>query len=217
MYAPMVSCLVVAALLLSGCTGDAKVNCDDLIKNANGTSGKHTKVEVTTNHGMFKVELFDDAAPVTSRNFKTYVEEKFFDHVVFHRILKGFMMQGGKFDNTTKAAKGGLHDAIKNEAAAAGCRNKAFTLSMARAGPDTAKSEFFVNFVDNAFLDFDKAQDGVGYAVFGIVYDGRPVVDAIANVPVHVYDPSRDPMCQPEGGKANCPNSPIEMTSVKVI
>lgn len=216
--------LAVLALVVSGCSGgDAPpaVSCADLISKADGTHAAHTKVEVNTTKGSFKVELFDDATPITAQNFKTYTEEGYFDHVVFHRIVKGFMMQGGKFDNATKTAKTPAHAAIKNEARTSGCSNAHYTLSMARTGvPDSAQTEFFINFKDNAFLNAnpdDTGPSGAGYAVFGVVYEGRSAVDAIEQVPVHVYDSSKDKMCQSEGGTPNCPNTPVEMTKVKVI
>lgn len=219
MSARVVAILLMAALLFAGCGSKSAVKCSDLIANANGTNTGHTKVEVTTNKGVFKVELFDDASPISAKNFKTYVEEKFYDNVVFHRIIKTFMMQGGKFDNTTKAAKPGAHAPIELEASKSGCLNKAYTLSMARQGgsnPTTATTEFFVNFKDNTNLD--PTGPNTGYAVFGIVYEGRDVVDKIKNVPVHVYNAARDPMCQSEqGGAPNCPDSSVEMVSVKLL
>jgi cyclophilin family peptidyl-prolyl cis-trans isomerase len=199
-----------------GGTG-AKPDCNVLIRDANGSNAKHTKLQVDTNQGMFKVELFDDASPKTAANFKGYAQAGFFDHVVYHRILSDFMMQGGKFDNTTKTAKQPTQGTVVNEATSSGCKNKAYTLSMARTNdPDSAQSEFFVNFQDNSFLD--PGPTGAGYTVFGIVYEGRDVVDRIEKVPVHVYNPSRDPMCQPEqGNRPNCPDQPVEMVRVQVM
>lgn len=194
----------------------AKPDCAALIRNANGSNAAHTKLQVDTNHGTFKVELFDDAAPKTAANFKGYAESGFFDHVVFHRIVKDFMMQGGKFDNTTKQAKAATQPTVVNEAVSSGCLNKAYTLSMARTSdPNSARSEFFVNFKDNTNLD--PSAGNPGYAVFGIVYEGREVVDRIENVPVHTYSPTRDPMCQGGDQGPNCPDQPVEMVDVKVI
>lgn len=218
---PLLAVVTAASVFLAGCGGKpsdsgAKVNCADLVSNANGTNAAHTKIQVDTTKGTFKVELFDDASPITTKNFKTYVEEKYYDHVVFHRIVKDFMMQGGKFDNTTKSAKTPSHGQIKNEAKTSGCLNKEYTLSMARTNePDSASTEFFVNFKDNAFLD-PSANNPHGYAVFGIVYEGLDVVQSIEQVPVHVMT-SSDKMCQPEGSTANCPNTPVEMNLLTVI
>jgi peptidyl-prolyl cis-trans isomerase A (cyclophilin A) len=214
------------AFVLAGCTSPktpphttitvSPANCAAMISAADGSNSAHTRVMVETTKGVFRIELFDDASPITAKNFKTYVEEKYYDHVVYHRIIKGFMMQGGKFDNTTKSAKTPTHDPIKNEAKSSGCLNQAYTLSMARTqDPDSAQTEFFVNFVDNTFLDPSASSDG--YAVFGIVYEGREVVQAIANVKVHVTG-ANDKMCQPEGGGTpNCPDVPVEMKSVTVF
>ncbi|MCA1813896.1 MAG: peptidylprolyl isomerase [Halobacteriales archaeon] len=238
------SCLALLALVLAGCTGTppppapgnttggtggtggnttgggtpgAKPDCAALEQDAKGTAAGHTRVQVETNLGTFKVELFDDAAPKTAANFKMYAQDGFFDHVVLHRIVKGFMAQGGKFDNTTKQAKEPTHGPIVNEAASSGCLNRAYTLSMARTqDPNSAQTEFFTNFVDNSFLD-PSPQSGAGYAVFGIVYQGRDVVDRIQNVPVHFYKPGTDRMCQGGDQGPNCPDQPVEMVRVSVV
>jgi peptidyl-prolyl cis-trans isomerase A (cyclophilin A) len=227
--------MLLAGILLAGCSSPPPAppgtppgtppstppgtppDCAALIRDANGSNAKHTKIQVDTNHGTFKVELFDDASPKTAANFKGYAESGFFDHVVFHRIVKGFMMQGGKFDNTTQQAKQPTQGNVANEAASSGCLNKKYTLSMARTNdPNSARSEFFVNYKDNTFLD--PSPGSAGYTVFGIVYEGRDVVDRIENVPVHVYNPSQDRMCQAEQGNTpNCPNQPVEMVDVRVV
>jgi cyclophilin family peptidyl-prolyl cis-trans isomerase len=221
MSASSIALCLVAALLLAGCTSDkaGPVNCADLIKNADGTNAKHTKVAFETVKGTYKVELFDDASPITVKNFKTYVEEKYYDHVLYHRLIKGFMVQAGKFDNVTKKAKTPTHGAITLEGSSSGCKNVHYTLSMARTGdPNSAQTEFFTNFNDNAMLDPTGA--GTGYAVFGIVYEGRAVVDAIEATPVHVFNSATDKTCQGEapGGPPtpNCPNQPLEMISVRI-
>ena len=124
------------------------------------------------------MQLFDKQAPVSVENFLRYVDEGFFDGTVFHRVIAGFMIQGGGLTADMKDKKG--HDPIKNEATN-GLKNKRGTLAMARTNDiNSATSQFFINLVDNDFLD-NKAGN-YGYAVFGRVDSGMEVVDAIAAV-----------------------------------
>jgi len=135
-------------------------------------------IEFKTSKGTFKVQLFDKQAPVSVENFLRYVDEGFFDGTVFHRVIAGFMVQGGGLTADMKDKKG--HEPIKNEATN-GLKNKRGTLAMARTNDiNSATSQFFVNLVDNEFLD-NKAGN-YGYAVFGRVDSGMEVVDAIAAV-----------------------------------
>jgi cyclophilin family peptidyl-prolyl cis-trans isomerase len=135
-------------------------------------------IEFKTSKGTFKVQLFDKQAPVSVENFLRYVDEGFFDGTVFHRVIAGFMIQGGGLTADMKDKKG--HDPIKNEATN-GLKNKRGTLAMARTNDiNSATSQFFINLVDNDFLD-NKAGN-YGYAVFGRVESGMEVVDAIAAV-----------------------------------
>jgi cyclophilin family peptidyl-prolyl cis-trans isomerase len=135
-------------------------------------------IEFKTSKGTFKVQLFDKQAPVSVENFLRYVDEGFFDGTVFHRVIAGFMIQGGGLTADMKDKKG--HDPIKNEATN-GLKNKRGTLAMARTNDiNSATSQFFINLVDNDFLD-NKAGN-YGYAVFGRVDSGMEVVDAIAAV-----------------------------------
>lgn len=132
-----------------------------------------------TSKGDFVIELYPDKAPKTVENFLAYTRDGFFDGTIFHRVIPGFVIQGGGFtadmqQKTTKAP-------IQNEATN-GLRNFRGTLSMARtADPHSATSQFFVNLVDNPALDHP-GQSGWGYAVFGKVVSGMEVVDAIAQV-----------------------------------
>ena len=136
-------------------------------------------LEVKTSKGVFTVQLFDKQAPVSVENFLKYVDEGFFDGTVFHRVIAGFMVQGGGLTADLKNKRG--HAPIKNEAAN-GLKNKRGTLAMARTNDvDSATSQFFINLVDNDFLDH-KGASSYGYAVFGRVDSGMDVVDAIAGV-----------------------------------
>ena len=131
-----------------------------------------------TNLGNFEVELFEKEAPVSSENFLAYVDDGFFDGVIFHRVIPGFMIQGGGFEPGMKQKK--TKAPIKNEATN-GLKNARGTLAMARTNDiNSATSQFFINLVDNDFLD-NKAGN-YGYAVFGRVDSGMEVVDAIAAV-----------------------------------
>ena len=138
-------------------------------------------VQMDTSAGSLRIELDEAAAPASVANFLAYVKAGHYDGTVFHRVIKGFMLQGGGFD-ASMMQKPTLA-AIKNEANN-GIKNKRYSLSMARTSdPHSATSQFFLNTVDNAFLDF-KAENaqGWGYAVFGRVVEGMEVVDAIEKV-----------------------------------
>ena len=133
-------------------------------------------LEFKTSKGTFTVQLFDKQAPISVENFLKYVDEGFFDGTVFHRVIAGFMVQGGGLTADMKDKKG--HDPIKNEATN-GLKNKRGTLAMARTNDiNSATSQFFINLVDNDFLD--NKPGNYGYAVFGRVDSGMDVVDAIA-------------------------------------
>lgn len=138
-------------------------------------------VAMKTSLGTIKIELFEDKAPITVHNFLTYVDEKFYDSTVFHRVIKGFMIQGGGFQATDPIRQKKTHAPIKNESAN-GLKNTRGTLAMARTNdPNSATSQFFINVVDNNSLNRGAA-DPSGYAVFGKVIEGMEVVDKIRDV-----------------------------------
>lgn len=138
-------------------------------------------VKLTTNFGDITLELNADKAPITVANFLQYVENGFYDGVIFHRVIDGFMAQGGGFDVDMKQKK--TKDEIKNEADN-GLGNHKYTVAMARTSiPDSASSQFFINIADNDFLNHTaKTSNGWGYCVFGKVVEGMDVVDKIAKV-----------------------------------
>jgi peptidyl-prolyl cis-trans isomerase B (cyclophilin B) len=143
-------------------------------------AGSDTMVVMETSHGTIKIELFADKAPVSVKNFLSYVDDKHYDGTVFHRVIKDFMVQGGGFDADMKQKK--TKPPIANESSN-GLKNTRGTLPMARTSdPDSATSQFFINTVDNAFLDKAQSRDGVGYCVFGRVTEGMDVVDKIRAV-----------------------------------
>jgi peptidyl-prolyl cis-trans isomerase B (cyclophilin B) len=139
------------------------------------------KVVIKTSRGDLTLELFADKAPLTVQNFLAYVDAKFYDNTIFHRVIKGFMIQGGGMtaDMTEKQTRA----AIRNEAANK-LKNLRGTIAMARLpGPHTATAQFFINHANNAMLDHQNNSDeGFGYCVFGQVISGIDVVDAIAGV-----------------------------------
>jgi cyclophilin family peptidyl-prolyl cis-trans isomerase len=139
-------------------------------------------VVVETSLGSFEIELFADKAPKTVENFLSYVDDKFYDGTIFHRVMSDFMIQGGGFEPGMKQKK--TKDQIKNESDN-GLSNARGTIAMARTPQaDSATSQFFVNVVDNDKLDRAKAEDKVGYCVFGKVVKGMDVVDKIKEVKV---------------------------------
>ena len=132
-----------------------------------------------TSLGNFEVELFEKEAPISAKNFLDYVDDGFFDGLVFHRVIPGFMIQAGGFEPGMKQKK--VKAPIKNEATN-GLKNSRGTLAMARTNVvDSATAQFFVNLVDNEFLDH-AGQANYGYAVFGKVTSGMDVIDKIAEV-----------------------------------
>jgi peptidyl-prolyl cis-trans isomerase B (cyclophilin B) len=136
-------------------------------------------ITLKTNHGDIVIELDEAAAPKTCANFKQYVADGHYDGTIFHRVINGFMIQGGGMmpDMMQKAT----HAPIKNEADN-GLKNDTGTIAMARTGdPNSATAQFFINVVDNAGLNRPKP-DGYGYAVFGKVIDGMDVVHKIEHV-----------------------------------
>ena len=138
-------------------------------------------VKLTTNFGDITLELNADKAPITVANFLQYVESGFYDNVVFHRVIDGFMVQGGGFDANMKQKK--TKAEIKNEADN-GLTNDKYTVAMARTSvPDSASSQFFINVGDNDFLNHSApTSSGWGYCVFGKVIEGMDVVDKIKAV-----------------------------------
>jgi peptidyl-prolyl cis-trans isomerase A (cyclophilin A) len=146
---------------------------------ANTVWAKNTVVVLETNMGNIEIELFDTHAPLGTVNFLNYVDSGFYKGAIFHRVIPGFMLQGGGFDKNMNKKK--TKQPIKNEAKN-GKKNLRGTLSYARTqDKNSATSQFFVNLVDNAFLDY-KNDRKYGYAVFGKVIKGMKVVDSIAKV-----------------------------------
>ncbi|MBP6938340.1 MAG: peptidyl-prolyl cis-trans isomerase [Deltaproteobacteria bacterium] len=142
---------------------------------------ENPRVVLETGMGNITLELYPTQAPLTVKNFLTYVDEKFYEGTIFHRVIRGFMIQGGGM--TADMGEKPTHTPIRNEANN-GLKNDRGTIAMARTQvPDSATAQFFINAKDNAFLNFrSKTVEGYGYCVFGKVIKGMDVVDAIEAV-----------------------------------
>ena len=154
------------------------------------------KVVLDTSKGKIVLELYPDNAPETVKNFLNYVDAKFYDGMIFHRVIPNFMIQGGGFTIDMKRKTTGAP--IKNEADK-GLKNERGTISMARTGdPHSATAQFFINSKNNDFLNYrSKTQQGWGYAAFGKVVDGMKTLDAISAVKTKTVGGSRDVPAEP--------------------
>lgn len=151
------------------------------IVNQQPTGTKTMNISIKTNHGTITLELYPDKAPITVKNFVNYIESKFFNGTIFHRVIPGFMIQGGGF--LPGMSQKETNENIKNEADN-GLLNDLGTIAMARTpDPDSASSQFFINLKDNAFLNYSApTPQGWGYCVFGKVTAGMDIVEAIEKV-----------------------------------
>ncbi|MEN3980533.1 peptidylprolyl isomerase [Acinetobacter sp. CWB-B33] len=158
-------------------------------------------VEMKTNQGTIEIELYNDKAPISAKNFEDYIKADFYRGTIFHRVIPGFMIQGGGMD--AQMAEKQTRAPIKNESYN-GLKNTRGTLAMARTNdPNSASSQFFINTVDNDFLN--KSAMNAGYAVFGKVIKGMDVVDKIEKVPT-----------VNRGVHQNVPQSLVLIQSVKI-
>jgi len=191
--------LLTAVVLFCGCgEGAKKANFK-----RNTMKSETNTVKLETSMGNIVIELNEQAAPVTVKNFLGYVEEGFFDGTIFHRVIPDFMIQGGGF--TDQMVEKQTREAIINEAKN-GLKNERGTIAMARTNdPDSATCQFFINHKDNDFLNYVENGDP-GYAVFGKIIEGMDVVDAIASVNTTT-----------RMGHNNVPVKPVEIKSAKVI
>ena len=173
-----------------------------LFVSATASAQDNPVVVMETNKGTIKIEVWQDKAPLSAANFLRYIDENYYDGLIFHRVIPSFMAQGGGFgeDMVQKAT----FETIKNEASAELPNNRG-TLAMARTNViDSATSQFFINLVDNDFLNHtDNTPRGFGYAVFAEVIEGMDIVDAMATVAT-----------ANKRGHQNVPVDPIVMTRV---
>ncbi len=168
-------------------------------------------VEVKTNVGTMVLELDADKAPKTVANFLQYVEKDHYAGTIFHRVIDGFMIQGGGLDRSLKEKPS--MPAVQNEAGN-GLKNDKYTVAMARStDPNSATCQFFINMTDNGFLNRDEAEDGYGYTVFGRLVKGNEVADAIGKSPTRVEsNPAFPAMLM-----RDVPVDPIVIESVRVL
>ncbi len=160
------------------------------------------QVELNTNMGKIVLQLDAKKAPISAANFEQYVKAGFYKDKIFHRVIPGFMIQGGGFDE--KMAQAPTKSPITNEANN-GLTNDKYTVAMARTNdPNSATAQFFINVNDNKFLNYSAGNPG--YAVFGKVVSGQKVVDAIASTPTHT-----------EGMYENVPNKAVVIKSAKML
>ncbi|MDB6137009.1 MAG: Peptidylprolyl isomerase, partial [Verrucomicrobiaceae bacterium] len=179
---PMLKCLAIVAAGLVGFTAHAHAQEAKPAAEVKPTPPASAKVKVTleTSKGIIELELDGEKAPLSTSNFVAYAKKNHYDGTIFHRVIPGFMIQGGGF--TADMAQKPTEAPIKNEASN-GLKNDRGTISMARTGdPNSATCQFFINVVDNKGLDAPNP-DGHGYAVFGKVVKGMDVVDAIVGAP----------------------------------
>ena len=161
------------------------------------------QLEVKTSMGTLTIELYEDKAPKSVENFLRYAQDDFFNGTVFHRVIPGFMIQGGGFtpDLKQKDTRAPIPNEAKN-----GLKNQTGTLAMARTSdPHSATAQFFINLKDNSFLD-NPGRDGWGYSVFGKVVQGFDIVQKIAMVQTGNAGPHQ-----------NVPNTPVIIESVKLL
>ncbi len=166
------------------------------------------KVEFKTTMGNFVVELDDVKAPKTTANFLNYVKSGFYNGTIFHRVIDGFMIQGGGFtpDLNQKPTDAPVVSEAQN-----GLKNNVYTIAMARTSdPDSATSQFFINVKDNAALDYPNAM-GNGYTVFGKVISGTQTIDAIRKVPTMVAPAPR------MGRMADVPSKTVTIESATIL
>jgi peptidyl-prolyl cis-trans isomerase A (cyclophilin A) len=179
-----------------------------LLIGASSAYAQNPRAEFKTTMGSFTLELYPDKAPKTVENFLQYASSGFYNGTIFHRVIDGFMIQGGGFDPDMKQKA--TRAPIENEAGSAskgGLKNEIGTIAMARTSvPNSATAQFFINVKDNGFLDYrDPSPQGIGYAVFGRVVQGMDVVMKIAKVSTTTVGPNQ-----------NVPQKPVIIESVSV-
>lgn len=172
---------------------------------------KATYVKVDTTEGAFVIELDAAKAPKTVDNFLKYVKEDHYTNTIFHRVIDGFMIQGGGF--TADMQEKDAPRLVRNEGGN-GLKNLTYTVAMARtSAPHSASSQFFVNTANNDFLNRENSQDGFGYAVFGRVVEGKEVVDRIGKAPTQSKPHPKVPGMLMQ----DVPTTPIVIKSIEVV
>jgi peptidyl-prolyl cis-trans isomerase B (cyclophilin B) len=170
-----------------------------------GALAADPQVDINTTLGTIRLELYPAKAPKTVENFLQYVKDGHYNGTLFHRVIDGFMIQGGGFEAAYRQKP--TREPVQNEAKN-GLRNEAGTVAMARTpAPHSATAQFFINVANNEFLNAERAQDGWGYAVFGKVVSGMDVVTKIAKTPTGAAGPFR----------SDVPKQPVLIQSVTLV
>jgi cyclophilin family peptidyl-prolyl cis-trans isomerase len=170
-----------------------------------GALAADPQVDIKTNVGTIRLELYPAKAPKTVENFLQYAKDGHYNGTIFHRVIDGFMIQGGGFESGYKQKP--TREPVPNEAKN-GLKNESGTVAMARTpAPHSATAQFFINVSNNEFLNAERAQDGWGYAVFGKVVSGMDVVTKIAKTPTGAAGPFR----------SDVPKQPVVIESVTVV
>ena len=199
------TCFFVILLLLTiftGCNNSGNESKTGVSENKTPSKGENPVVNISTNYGDIKVQLNADKAPITVENFISYVKDGFYDNTIFHRVIPGFMIQGGGF--TEQMQQKETKAPIKNEADN-GLKNEKGTIAMARTSEvNSATSQFFINLADNDFLNHGSRD--FGYAVFGKVIIGMDVVENIGSVKTVT-----------KGYMQNVPKEPVVIKSIIVV
>lgn len=205
MFKRLLNTLLISVCL--GCSIAAAADKTPVVKlGTTAAAGNNPVVLVETTLGKIKIELFAKEAPITVKNFLAYANSGYYSGTVFHRVINGFMAQGGGLTAELQPKAGDMPP-IRNEAGN-GIKNSRGTVAMARASVDSATSQFFINLVDNEALNHrDDSPGGFGYAVFGKVIEGMEVVDKMAVAP----QKRQNSVFQ------NVPLTPIVIQSVKVL
>lgn len=198
----MVNRILLSVLFVAAITFNS-YGADSNEKTKKKTQEQKKMVKLETNMGDIVIELNEKAAPITTANFLQYVNDGFFDGLIFHRVIKGFMIQGGGFDAEMKKKQ--TRKPIKNEASN-GLKNDRGTIAMARTNdPHSATGQFFINHRNNNSLNYVENRNP-GYAVFGKVIEGMDVVDKIAAVKTTTRN-----------GMGDVPVKPVVIKSAKVV
>ncbi len=195
--------LMVSTLIATPLMAETAVEIDRGETEVEVTQAEKLYYQMKTNKGEIVLELDSAKAPNTVANFKRYVDENFFENLIFHRVIKGFMIQGGGFTADMEHKNGFEPIAIESNN---GLKNEKGTIAMARTSdPNSATSQFFINTEDNSFLDYP-GQDGHGYTVFGRVISGMDVVTAIENSKT-----------APKAGHRDVPVEPVIIETISEI
>lgn len=202
--------LLSTLALVAACSDDEGLPSDS--SGIDLSRGGYSCYTMSTNYGDVQLAIDVQRAPITAANFDTYVSAEFYDGLIFHRVIDGFMIQGGAFNTALEFKTPG--SAIENESTN-GLKNYRGRLAMARtSSPHSATSQFFINTVNNHFLDNENANDGWGYAVFGGVIDGMDVVDTISALSTSVQQATINGST---GDMSDVPDSPAIMEQISKV